>query len=99
MLSFQNGVVLIDEIENGLHHSVLAKVWEGIFQWAIKYNVQVFASTHSIECIHAFHHASPPDLFGIEPKVFRIEREEGFRVVEMTREDISVLLENGWEMR
>jgi ABC-type dipeptide/oligopeptide/nickel transport system ATPase component len=99
MLSFQNGVVLIDEIENGLHHSAQSKVWEGIFQWAMKYNVQVFASTHSLECIHAFHLANKPGLFGGEAKVFRIEREEDFRVVEMTREDISVLLENGWEMR
>lgn len=50
-----NGVVLIDEIENGLHHSVLGKVWQSIEAAAKQFNTQVIASTHSFECVEAAH--------------------------------------------
>ncbi len=53
----KNGTVLIDEIENGLHHSVLVKVWKAIINVAKKSNVQIFATTHSWECIQAAHEA------------------------------------------
>lgn len=51
------GVVLIDEIENGLHYSVLSKVWEAIGKAARDFKTQVFATTHSLECIIAAHEA------------------------------------------
>ncbi|MCI0403307.1 MAG: ATP-binding protein, partial [Acidobacteria bacterium] len=51
------GVVLIDEIENGLHYSVMKDVWQAIAKAARDADVQVFATTHSWECIRAAHHA------------------------------------------
>lgn len=51
------GTVLIDEIENGLHYSVLEPVWQAIAEAAERSNVQVFATTHSFECIQAAHRA------------------------------------------
>ena len=51
------GVVLIDEIENGFHHSVLGQVWNAIGKAASNYETQVFATTHSFECIEAAHEA------------------------------------------
>jgi hypothetical protein len=50
-----NGIVLIDEIENGLHHSVMTKIWEAVALMAKKTNTQVFATTHSRECIASAH--------------------------------------------
>lgn len=47
----------IDEIENGLHHSVLETVWRGIAEVSDRMDVQVFATTHSYECIQAAHAA------------------------------------------
>lgn len=52
---YSNGIVLIDEIENGLHHSVMVNVWQAIAQAARQSNVQLFATTHSWECIQAAH--------------------------------------------
>lgn len=49
------GLVLADEIENGLHHSILPDVWEAVFRTAEEFNTQVFATTHSFECIEAAH--------------------------------------------
>lgn len=52
-----NGVVLVDEVENGLHHSVLPKVWRLIGEATRTFNAQLFATTHSLECIEAAHRA------------------------------------------
>jgi ABC-type multidrug transport system ATPase subunit len=49
----RDGVVLIDEIENGLHYSVLKKVWKAIAQYARKSNSQIVTTTHSWESIEA----------------------------------------------
>jgi ABC-type glutathione transport system ATPase component len=50
------GVVLVDEIENGLHYSVQVDVWKAIARAARDADVQMFATTHSWECIEAAHH-------------------------------------------
>ena len=61
--SSPNGVVLLDEIENGLHHSVLKKVWQVVESAARQFRTQVFATTHSFECAAAAHQALPSDAF------------------------------------
>lgn len=61
LVSCENGVLLIDEIENGLHYSVLPDVWKLIFKTARDLNVQVFATTHSFDCITAFTEAALQD--------------------------------------
>jgi AAA15 family ATPase/GTPase len=60
----KNGALIVDEIESGLHYSVLPDVWKLIFKTAKDLNVQVFATTHSKDCIEAFAQAavdSPED--------------------------------------
>ncbi len=54
MVNCENGYLLIDEFENGLHYSVQEKLWEIIFSLAEKLNIQVFATTHSSDTIRAF---------------------------------------------
>jgi hypothetical protein len=71
--STAGGVVLIDEIENGLHYSVQQKVWEAIAHAARQADVQVFATTHSWECIQAAHHAFQ-DSGPYELRYFRLDR-------------------------
>lgn len=50
----KDGFLLIDEFENGLHYSVQERVWDLIFKLAKKFNIQVFATTHSWDCIESF---------------------------------------------
>ncbi len=63
----RNGVILIDEIENGLHYSTHAKIWQILGEVAELFNVQVIATTHSSEMIEsaydAFHEQEDPTLF------------------------------------
>ena len=54
LVSAKDGVLLVDEFENGLHWSVQGKVWKIVFRLAAQLNVQVFASTHSCDCIRGF---------------------------------------------
>lgn len=58
----KSGVLLVDEIENGLHHSVLVDVWRTIFRLARQLDVQVFATSHSWDCIEAFQKAANEDI-------------------------------------
>lgn len=64
MLESQNGILLIDEIENGIHYANQPKVWELIFKLARKFNVQIFATSHSKEMTEAFCKAA--DSYGKE---------------------------------
>ncbi|MDP2901661.1 MAG: AAA family ATPase [Methylovulum sp.] len=50
----QGGFLLIDEFENGLHYSVQEKVWRLLFELSAKLDIQVFATTHSWDCIESF---------------------------------------------
>lgn len=54
MVNCENGYLLIDEFENGLHYSVQEKLWEIIFHLAERLNIQVFVTTHSNDTIRAF---------------------------------------------
>lgn len=54
----KGGIFLVDEIENGVHYSVQEELWSFIFQVASRLQSQVFATTHSWDCIEAFQKAA-----------------------------------------
>jgi AAA domain, putative AbiEii toxin, Type IV TA system/AAA domain len=54
LLTTQSPILLIDEIENGLHFSKHRDVWRRLFTMATEQKVQIFATSHSAEMIRAF---------------------------------------------
>ncbi|POZ52799.1 ATP-binding protein [Methylovulum psychrotolerans] len=52
--SAQNGIVLIDEFENAIHVELIGKFCQFIHTLSIEFNVQVFLTSHSKECVDAF---------------------------------------------
>ena len=50
----KDGFLLIDEFENGLHYSIQEKVWNFLFDLSKALNIQIFATTHSWDCIESF---------------------------------------------
>jgi len=50
----KGGFLLIDEFENGLHFSVQKQIWSLLFELAVKLDIQVFATTHSWDCVESF---------------------------------------------
>lgn len=57
LVNAKDGLLLIDEFSNGLHHLVQVEVWRIIFELAVSLNVQVFATTHSQDTVKAFQRA------------------------------------------
>jgi len=95
------GVVMIDEIENGLHYSTQEILWEAIFEAATAFNVQIFASTHSYENVKAF--SSACEKFadkGDKLRLFRIESEKDkIRLIDFNHEMLSTAILKDWEVR
>jgi predicted ATPase len=58
LVNAQNKILVIDEIESGLHYSVQFELWKLIFEVAQRLNIQVFATTHSWDCVEAFQQAA-----------------------------------------
>jgi hypothetical protein len=98
--STPGGVICIDEIENGFHYSVLPKVWAAIASAARNADAQVFATTHSYECIAAAHEAFSAD----QPYDFRLHRldrtgDDDIRAVTYDRETLGTSTEMNLEVR
>jgi ABC-type multidrug transport system ATPase subunit len=68
----RGGVLLVDEIDTGLHYSVLGVMWRLVFDAATHLGVQVFATTHSRDCYESLAEISRPD--GSDVTIQRIER-------------------------
>ena len=49
----RDGFLLVDEIDTGLHYGVLPDMWRMVINASRRLNVQVFASTHSYDCMRA----------------------------------------------
>lgn len=76
LVNAKDGMLLIDEVDTGLHYSVLPDLWKVIFEVAHRLNVQVFATSHSWDCIQAFQLAAD-DNKGEEGIVIRLESRDG----------------------
>jgi hypothetical protein len=72
-----DGILLVDEVENGLHYSAQCDVWRFIFKASKKLNVQVFATTHSWDCIEAFQKAAAEDNDPSSGVLVRLENRNG----------------------
>jgi AAA15 family ATPase/GTPase len=53
LLAQRPDICLIDELENGIHYSVLPQLWRGISEISSRLGIQVFVTTHSRECLEA----------------------------------------------
>ncbi len=69
--SAKGGFLLIDEFENGLHYSVQEAVWQLMFDLAQQLDIQIFATTHSWDCVSRFAKvaAARKDIEGILWKI------------------------------
>ncbi|MBI3650790.1 MAG: ATP-binding protein [Acidobacteria bacterium] len=94
-----NGVVLIDEIDNGLHYSVMVDVWKAIAQAAEKSDTQIFATTHSFECIRAAHQAFS-ERYVYDLRLHRLERvKDEIRAITYDQEMLEAALMTDLEVR
>ena len=95
--SARGGVVLMDEIENGIHHSIMGKVWEVVAEAAQLFDTQVFATTHSFECFQAAHESLSSD----EWRYYRLDRNNdgASHCITFDPEDVETAVRHGMEVR
>lgn len=99
LIASDKRVLLIDEVENGLHHSVLTEIWRGLLHAAEQENVQIFATTHSYECIRAAHEAFSETL-DYDFALHRLEEVKGdIRVTTYDKETLETSLASNFEIR
>ncbi len=48
-----NGLLLVDEIDTGFHHTVMTDMWKFLADAAREFNIQIFATTHSYDCVRS----------------------------------------------
>ena len=95
----RDGFLLMDEAENGIHHSVQRDLWRMVIQTAQENNVQVLATTHSWDCVRGFAQAAT-EIGEAEGVLVRLDRDDyGLRAVEYSEEDLEVVVEQGIEVR
>lgn len=105
IIQMKNGILLIDEVENGLHYTTLDLVWRSIFTEALNFNVQIIATTHSYDCVKAYYNSynSVKDSLGLEDEIrlFRIERkpQDTYKVIKYDFSNIEKAFEMNWEIR
>ena len=95
----RNGFLLIDEAENGIHHTVQRDFWRMVLKTADENNVQVFATTHSYDCVRGFAQAAT-ECEGIEGALVRLERKDTeMWAVEYSERDLKVVGKQQIEVR
>ena len=95
-----NGFLLVDEFENGLHYSVQDQLWEMVFQLAVDLNVQVFATTHSNDCVQSFERVLNSGKEGFGGKLIRLENHNGdIKEVPFSAEELKIASKHQIEVR
>lgn len=95
----RDGFLLIDEAENGIHHSVQPAFWRMVLQTARENNVQVFATTHSRDCVRGFAVAADANE-DVEGVLVRLEKEEDeMRAVRYSERRLKIAAEQNIEVR
>ncbi len=101
IIATKGGVVLIDEIENGIHYSLLNSFWKSILETAKKESVQIIAATHSLDCVNAFYNSFPNEAEQEQLRIFRMEKSEEneYEAIKYNAKDLKIALEENWEVR
>ncbi|MBR1682212.1 MAG: AAA family ATPase [Bacteroidaceae bacterium] len=95
-------ILLIDEIDNGLHYSVYRKLWQSLFALACATDKQVFITTHSKETLYYLNEMlqEAPD-YKPDIRLYTLERtiKKGMQAYMLTHEGLRGACENNLEIR
>ncbi len=95
-------ILLIDEIENGLYYEGMEDFWKGLMAVLEDQDVQLFATTHSRECMEAAHKAAA-SIEGDPLRFLRLDRriDDPSKIVATTfgKEEMQTAIEFNREMR
>ncbi len=96
----ENGVLLVDEIDTGLYYEAQTDMWRLLIETAQRLNIQIFATTHSWDCVKAFQGALAETQAASVGKLFRLEKSgEDIKSSEYTANDLEVAVRELVEVR
>ena len=99
-LSAEDGIALIDEIENGLYRTKQQVLWRAINKIASEKGQQIFATTHSLEMLKNLYKVAKEGNFIDKINLFRVERrDETIAVVSYNSEELDYVLSGNIEVR
>lgn len=95
----KNGVLILDEIENGLHHSIQKIFWDFVILAINNFNVQLFVATHSYEMLEAFEESLEERKFDFI-SIYRISKDElGANILHFNNKELDNFLDEKLEIR
>lgn len=96
----RGGFLLIDEAENGIHHTVQRDLWTMILRTAHANDIQVLATTHSWDCVRGFAEAAADFESGDGGVLVRLDRnDKNMRAVVYSKDALETAAEQGIEVR
>ena len=95
----KGGVLLVDEIDTGLHYSVLERMWRMVCEQAAALSVQVFATTHSRDCYEALAAVVKAETTPTEGVTIQRIEQRRKQAVAISGDAIAVVAERGLEVR
>ena len=96
----ENGYLFIDEFATGLHWSVQTALWKMIFQLSLKLNIQIFATTHSLDTLSAFQEIAKNDDTNVAViKLQSFPKKDKIKAVHFKTEEIMIAVEQNIEVR
>ena len=98
LVNAKDGLLLIDEFENGMHHTVQLDAWRAVFKLSRRLGIQVFATSHSWDSIEAFQKAAAESKE--DGVLVRLSRKgEDIVSTVFAEEDLAVATREGIEVR
>ena len=70
----RGGVVLIDEIDNGFHHSVMSDLWSILLTVSERNNTQIYATTHDLDSIRGLISATKKTGYEKNVAAYRLQK-------------------------
>ena len=104
LYSCRDGVLLVDEIDNGLHYSVMAELWKILLETAEEFNVQLYATTHNKDSLQGLEKVLSSEenmKFRKQLSLYKLihREDDSMRVLYYNYNNFSTILQNENEIR
>ena len=100
LVSVGQNALLVDEIDTGLYYAVLKDMWQVVIETATKQNAQVFATTHSWDCVKAFQQALSQSPYRDGGLLIRIDRNQAqTQATTYMVDELDIAIAQGIEVR
>ena len=100
LVTVEDGTLLIDEIDTGLYHGAQVDMWRLVIETAVKQNAQVFATTHSWDCVKAFQQALDQSSDPTLGRLIRLEKHDSQIVaIPYSANELDIAVTQGIEVR